>query len=69
MLITVEIYYTDRPYTPRVFAATFEDAWQLWFTLTKAMVAGESGPHVIKVKLYHNRLELDPSKGKILTYV
>jgi hypothetical protein len=50
--VTVKIFYSDNEFAPALYFCDYAAAWQLWFTLTKAMASGESGPHVVKVEIW-----------------
>lgn len=63
MNVTLKIYYSDNIYTPACYFCDWRCAWQLWFTLTKSMSKGESGPHVEKVEIWDGGIRLHPESG------
>jgi len=63
MNVTLKIFYSSNPFTPALHFSDWRSAWQLWFTLTRAMVKGESGPHVVNVEIWDGASKLEPEKG------
>lgn len=63
MIVTLKIFYSEKEYIPSVYFCSWQAAWQLWFTLTRAMKRTESGPFVLKVEIWDGGIKMEPEKG------